>query len=108
MADIDIPKVVDNTADHRFEIALGGEVAFAEYRLAPGTIVLPHTVVPAAFEGKGVAGRLARYAMQYARDRRLMVIPTCPYMAAYMTKHPETHDLVDRLYRERLGISAEA
>jgi predicted GNAT family acetyltransferase len=98
--------VVDNTADHRFEIALDGDVAFAEYRLVHGAIILPHTVVPEAFEGKGVAGRLARYAMQYARDHDLKVIPLCAYMAAYMTKHPETHDLVHRLYRERLGIPA--
>jgi predicted GNAT family acetyltransferase len=109
MADAtDIPDVVDNTTDHRFEIALGGDKAFAEYRLVHGAIILPHTVVPDAFEGKGVAGRLARYAMQYARDHDLKVIPLCPYMAAYMTKHPETHDLVHHRYRERLGVPAEA
>jgi hypothetical protein len=46
--------------------------------------------------------------MQYARDHQLKVIPLCPYMAAYMTKHPETHDLVHHLYRERLGLPATA
>jgi len=101
-----IPDVVDNTETHRFEIGLDGETAFAEYRLVHGAIILPHTVVPEAFEGKGVASRLAKYAMQYARDHALKVIPLCPFMAAYMTKHPETHDLVHHLYRERLGIPA--
>lgn len=101
-----IPDVVDNTAEHQFEIELDGRKAFAEYRLVHGAVILPHTVVPEAFEGKGIASRLARYAMQYARDRDLKVIPVCPFMAAYMQKHPETHDLVHRLYRERLGIRA--
>lgn len=102
-----IPDVVDNTTDHQFEIKLDGQTAFAEYRLVHGAIILPHTVVPEAFEGKGVASRLAKYAMQYARDHDLKVIPLCPFMAAYMTKHPETHDLAHRLYRERLGIPAD-
>ena len=103
---VDIPEVVDNQAAHRFEISLGGETAYAEYSLVRGAIILPHTEVPEAFEGKGVAGRLARYAMQYARDHHLKVIPLCPYMAAYMTRHPETHDLVHDRYRERLGLPA--
>lgn len=102
----DIPDVVNNEADRRFEITLGGETAFAEYRLVQGGIILPHTVVPPAFEGKGVASRLAVYAMTYARERQLEVIPLCPFMAAYMQKHPETHDLVHHLWRGRLGIAA--
>ena len=42
------PQVTDNTAEHRFEVHLDGDVAFAEYRLKPGQIILPHTVVPPA------------------------------------------------------------
>jgi len=102
----DIPDVIDNTAERRFEISLDGETAFAEYRLVDHGIILPHTVVPEAFEGKGVGGKLARYAMQYARDRELKIIPLCPFMAAYMAKHPETHDLVHPSYRERIGVPA--
>ena len=101
-----MPEVVDNTAAHQFEIKLDSQIAFAEYRLVHGAIILPHTVVPEAFEGKGIASRLARHAMQYARDHDLKVIPLCAFMGAYMTKHPETHDLVHRLYRERLGLPA--
>jgi hypothetical protein len=102
----EIPDVVDNTAERRFEINLEGETAFAEYRLIEHGIILPHTVVPEAFEGKGVGGKLARYAMQYARERGLKIIPLCPFMAAYMAKHPETHDLVHPTYRERIGLPA--
>jgi predicted GNAT family acetyltransferase len=99
-----IPDVVDNTEKHQFEIALDGETAFAEYRLVEHGIILPHTVVPEAFEGKGIASRLARYAMAYARERNLKIIPLCPFMAGYMAKHPETHDLVHPSYRDRIGL----
>lgn len=101
MADVD---VIDNTETHRFEVKLDGETAFAEYRLKPGQIVLPHTVVPPAFEGKGVASALARYAFGYARAQGLMVVPTCPFMSAWVKKHPEEHDVVDPSCKATLGI----
>jgi len=97
-------QVTDNPAAGRFEVVLGDDTAFAEYRLEPGGIVLPHTVVPKAFEGKGVASALARHAFGYAREKGLKVVPTCEFMAGWVKKHPEAHDLVDESCREKLGI----
>jgi uncharacterized protein len=101
MADVE---VTNNTQAHRFEVNLDGEVAFAEYRLKPGQIILPHTVVPPAFAGKGVAGALATFAFGYARAEGLKVIPTCPFMSAWVKKHPEQQDIVDPSCKETLGI----
>jgi uncharacterized protein len=98
--------VVMNEATRQFEAELGGELAFAEYRLVDSGIILPHTVVPEAFEGKGVGSALAKAALGYAREQGLKVIPLCPFMAGYITKHPEWHDIVHETYRERLGIDA--
>jgi predicted GNAT family acetyltransferase len=97
--------VTDNTAAHRFEVSLDGEVAFAEYHLKPGQLVLPHTVVPPAFEGKGVASALARHAFGYARQHGLSVVPTCEFMAGWVKKHPEAQDVVDGSCRAELGIA---
>ena len=102
MADVE---VTDNTAQHRFEVGLEGQTAFAEYRLKPGQLVLPHTVVPPAFEGKGVASALARHAFGYARDHGLKVVPTCPFMAGWVKKHPEAQDLVADQCKAELGLS---
>jgi predicted GNAT family acetyltransferase len=96
--------VVMNEQTHRFEVRIGDDVAFAEYRLAPDHITLPHTVVPDAFAGKGVGGALARTALGYARDHGLTVKPTCTFMAGYIAKHPEYHDLVHPDFRGKLGI----
>ncbi|WP_374472797.1 GNAT family N-acetyltransferase [Phenylobacterium sp.] len=96
--------VVMNEDTRRFEVTLDGETAFAEYRLVDHGIILPHTVVPEAFEGKGVGSALAKAALGYARKQELKVIPLCPFIAAYITKHPEWHDLVHETYRARLGI----
>ena len=96
--------VVMNPATGRFEVTLDGEVAFAEYHLHEGYITLPHTVVPPAFEGKGVGSALAKTALGYARDHGLKVKPTCPFIAGYIAKHPEYLDLVHPDFHGRLGL----
>jgi predicted GNAT family acetyltransferase len=100
----EIPNVAMNTDAKRFEVNLDGQTAFAEYSLVDHGIILPHTVVPEAFEGRGVGSALAKAALGYAREHDLKVIPLCTFMAGYITKHPEWHDIVHDGYRARLGI----
>jgi len=88
---------VDNADLHRFELRDGEEVlGFIDYQLASSTIVLVHTEVDEAHSGKGYAATLARSALEDARSRGLRVVPTCPYVASYIRKHPEYADLVER------------
>ncbi|MDB5434690.1 MAG: acetyltransferase [Phenylobacterium sp.] len=98
--------VVMNDRTHRFEVTLGGETAFAEYVLHNGAMVLPHTVVPDAFAGKGVGSALAEAALGYAREHGLKVKPSCPFMAGYIKRRPEWQDLVHKDFREQLGLAA--
>jgi predicted GNAT family acetyltransferase len=86
--------VRDNPARKRYEVAYGGQTAELVYRIDDGRIVLIHTGVPAALEGHGIAGRLAKFALDDARTRGLRVAPQCPYVRAYLAKHPEYGDLV--------------
>lgn len=95
----------DNADLHRFEINLGdGTFAIAEYTLPPGKIMFTHTKVPEAHEGKGIGTRLIRFALDAARERRLQVVPTCPFFAAYMQKHAEVQDLLDPAWRKKFGL----
>jgi len=57
--------------------------------------------VPRELEGRGLAGKMAKVALEDARARRLLVIPRCPFVAGYMRRHPEYLDLVPLDYRER-------
>jgi predicted GNAT family acetyltransferase len=98
--------VTMNEATHRFEAYLDGETAFTEYVIHNGSMVLPHTVVLPAFEGKGVGSLLAKAALGYARAHGLTVKPSCPFIAGYIVKHPEWQDLVHPSFREKLGLPA--
>jgi len=88
-------RVTDHPERHRFEVHVGDELAgIAAYRLAPGQIVFTHTEIDPAFEGRGLAGRLAADALDAARLRGLAVVPLCPYIASYIRRHPQYEDLV--------------
>lgn len=78
-----------NTAKHRFEMDLDGGTAFADYQLFDGGIALMHTEVPAAFEGKGIAGQLAKHVLDFAVHNKLLVKPYCTFIKAYIDRHPE-------------------
>lgn len=86
---------VDSPARHRYELRSGDEVVgFVAYRLGDGVITLVHTEVDPAHSGQGHAATLARGALDDARSRGLRVVPSCPYVASYLEKHPAYADLV--------------
>ena len=97
--------VRDNVERKRFEIDLGGgAIAFAEYTLPEGIIMFTHTEVPPEHEGKGIGKALIVAGLAAARERGIKVIPICPFFAAYMQKHAEVQDLLDDVWRRRLGV----
>jgi uncharacterized protein len=83
-----------NPEKSRFEAIVEGHLAKAEYRLEPGLLVMTHTVVPPALEGRGIGGALVRTALAHARANALKVKPECSYARAYMQRHTETQDLL--------------
>lgn len=94
-----------DTAQNRFEVDLGDAVAFAAYALHDNSIVFTHTEVPPQHEGHGIGTLLIKAGLDYARDRSLTVIPSCPFFAAYMKKHAEVQDLLSPYDRKTLGIA---
>jgi predicted GNAT family acetyltransferase len=91
---LDDVQVINNRDARRFEAKIGDYFALIDYTPAGDNIIYSHTEVPAVFQGQGVAGKLARYALDYARDNDLKVVPLCPYVAAYIKRHPEYQPLV--------------
>ncbi|ODP36070.1 GNAT family N-acetyltransferase [Sphingomonas turrisvirgatae] len=86
--------ITDNQARSRFELAVEGHVAFAAYTIDGDTITFTHTVVPPELEGRGIASRLIAHALGEAKGRGLKVVPQCPFVAAYIEKHPQWQALL--------------
>jgi hypothetical protein len=97
--------VVDAPEHQRFEASVEGEPAgFLVYRLRPGLLALIHTEVETRFEGHGLGGRLARFALDQARDQGLAILPFCPFVDDWMKRHREYVDLVPAGYRANFGL----
>lgn len=73
----------------RFEAEVDGQVAFLDYRLTEDRVVMPHTIVPSAIEGRGVAGELTRTAVAWARERSLAIDAQCSYVRGWLAEHPD-------------------
>lgn len=86
--------VTDNKSLNRFELSVDGTVAFANYRLTPGAVVITHTETPSALRGRGVAAILVKGALERIRADGMKVVAACGYVADYLDKHPEFSDIV--------------
>jgi len=86
--------VVHNVAEQRFELRVGEDLSVIDYGLVPGKLVIYHTGVPPQLRGRGIAGRMTRAALDFARSENLQVEPRCSYAAAFIQKHMEYSDLL--------------
>lgn len=99
------PDIRDNRDAHRYELTVDGETAVVLYNEVGGGLLITETLVPVPLEGRGIASRMAKHVLADIRERGLLVLPTCPFFAGYLQKHPaEYADIVHPSYRIALGI----
>jgi predicted GNAT family acetyltransferase len=91
-------EVTHNEKEQQFESREGGELSSLVYRYYKDDIAFMHTHVPEPLEGKGIASALAKYAFNYAKQQHKKVMVYCPFVAAYLKRHPELEDQVDKQY----------
>lgn len=84
----------DNRAEQEFTLTVDGLTAVAAYQREGDLIVFTHTVVPPEIEGRGVGSTLIRGALDSARDQGLRVVAQCPFVKAYIDRHPAYRDLL--------------
>lgn len=83
--------------EERFVAVLGdAEAELAYTRPEQGVIDIQHTFVPKSGRGQGVAEALAKAAFQWARERSVLVVPSCPFVRKWLEDHPEQMDVVHR------------
>ncbi len=87
--------VVNNAAASRFEILRDGAVAgYLDYRTHGNTVDLTHAHTEPPLRGQGLAGMLVQGALDVIKVEKMAVIPTCPYVAAWISDHVEYQDLL--------------
>lgn len=87
--------LINNHATHSFEIMVGGKRAFIDYGKNGDTYLLLHTEVPEIMRGKGIAGALVEKAFKYLETNGFKMRAYCPYVQAYLKKHPKWERLLE-------------
>jgi predicted GNAT family acetyltransferase len=88
-------EVRDNPTELRYELVLDGDVAgFILYRRRRGAVALVHTDIAPRLEGRGLGATLVAGALDDIRAHDLHVVPICPFVRAFLERHPDYADLV--------------
>lgn len=97
MDSVDQPLQVRRSDERsRYEVFMGADlIGFADFQELSGSVRLPHVEVDPRYVGRGYAGVLTRAALDDLRERAVTaVVPSCPYVRAWIGKHSEYQDLV--------------
>lgn len=83
-----------NPDRERFEVLVAGTVigkaAYKEYDAGDSPQrIFYHTVINEEYGGQGLAGKLATAALDETVAAGLRIVPVCPYIKKFLTKHPE-------------------
>ncbi len=90
----DTIEVRHNEPAHRFEAEVEGKLSVADYVLRDGEMIMTHTFTPPEVRGRGIAEKIVRAALEYARQQQLRVVPACSYVDIFIQRHPEFQSLV--------------
>ncbi len=84
-----------NPEKSRYEIFVDDErVGLMTYRVDGDLVTTPHTEIDDAYGGRGLGQQLVKSALDEIRDAGRYVQPLCPFVKAYIDKHPDYRTLV--------------
>ena len=94
MSDTQDLLIEHNETKQCFECYVDGLRCSVDYQRIDDVVVIHHTGVPRALEGRGIASKLVRAAFDHARVYRLRVVPRCTYVQAWLRRNPQLQTLV--------------
>ncbi len=99
MNNISEQSIVLNQEKKRFELEVEGKIAYIEFiKNNEDIMFLTHTEVPRGLEGKGVGSAIVSKTLDYIQENRYTLAPLCPFIAAYVKRHPERKEILAKGY----------
>lgn len=90
--------LVKNEEKKRFEIELNNHFAFIDYKETSHQISLIHTEADPELAGTGAAAAVVEKTLIYIEESGKKLLPFCPYVFAYIKKHPEWKRIVSERF----------
>lgn len=88
-------ELIKNDKDGQFELTFNGYKAFIVFKETPQKISLIHTESPEELKGTGAAAALVEKTLLFIEKSQKTLMPYCPFVFAYIKKHPEWKRIVD-------------
>ena len=86
-----------DTVNHKFFVFTAGKESLMEYRVInENTLDYFHTFTPPELRGQGIAEKIVRVALDYAKQNNFKIIPSCPYVAKFVASHSEYQSLITK------------
>lgn len=87
-------QLINNQSANQYEFRVNNHLARIEYIHKLDKIFLTHTEVPSPLEGQGLGSSLVKAVLEDIDQKELTLVPLCPFVAAYIKRHPEWKKLV--------------
>lgn len=88
-------ELINNESKHQYEFHLEGYTPKIEYIINNNSeIFLTHTEVHPALGGRGIGTQLVKKVLEDIKNKELKLVPLCPFVAAYIKRHPEWISIV--------------
>lgn len=91
--------LVKNEEKRRFEIEINGKYAFINYGEFGNQTALVHTETEPNLKGQGAASALVEKTLGYLEEKNIKLLPFCPFVFAYIKKHPEWKRIVSKKFK---------
>ena len=89
----------NNTHKQQFELKTDGKLSIVVYQaIDDETLALTHTEVDPSLEGHGVGSQLVEGVLEYIEQNNLKIVPLCPFVTAYLKRHPDWNRVVSSSY----------
>ncbi len=99
----------DDSENHQYLAEQDGEIAgLAVYHIRGDRYLFVHTEVKEEFEGRGIGTELARHALDDVRSKGKLIVPVCPFIAAWLKRHPDYQDMVDQDLFDRINMARDS
>lgn len=81
--------------EDKFLIRLtSGKYAYLKYRSRGGIMYVDATFTPKEYRGRGLAEKLMKAIIEYARKNEFKIVPNCSYAKSYFERHLEYRDIL--------------
>ncbi|MBI9073390.1 MAG: N-acetyltransferase [Melioribacteraceae bacterium] len=82
--------VLHDKENNRFVYSVDNIEAQLKYHdLGNNTLEYYSTFVPNELRGQGIAGKLVKFAADYAKENGIKVVPTCSFVVKFYERNPE-------------------